>query len=86
VKHELCPPECLFDPDDENIGVAMTCDGCLHSSDIMLEEPQSVQVLQYRDHWEDGEIIAFNGDKVYVRAGIFQTVFTMLKNSPLLKR
>jgi hypothetical protein len=49
-------------------------------------EPQPVKVYKYREEWEDGEIIAFNGDKVYVRAGIFQTVFTMLKKSPLLKR
>ena len=86
MKHELCPDYCLFDPDSDNVGIAKSCDGCLHSSDIMLEEPQPVKVYKYRDEWEDGEIIALNGDKVYVRAGIFQTVFSMLKSSRHLKR
>lgn len=60
MKHELCPPDCLFDPSDMRPGLKETCMGCQHSQDKLVEP--------YKDtiRGQEVTVIGTNGKRLYI--------------------
>lgn len=63
-KLEFCPADCFFDPDSEHIGIRLSCQGCAHFKDIVMEPRKGILLFP-----QGGEVdvLGRNGDVYYVR-------------------